>query len=452
MNRLFIILILFGSQIGLADFLQLPLHAAQHGELSFLLLYALFKLVIVLPLLHAELVAGRLHRVTPLELAQETPLIWPKVLVSLLFLAAFLTLASHLHSSSWVLAMTLDSLKGTLTDAVGINSTLYWYELSADRTRLIQLIVMQAMLLFLLGWFAWRGAAMVYAIILPACALFILINLPALISLFTDSQWQWQPLKEEAILVALRYALASSMAGFMIWYLVGSFLPDSLPTGRWVLGVQVFDILLGFTALAVLLPVMESVVLTATDTGQVLQALLQLAITDQGGMRELNAFLSMSTLVGTLDSLPLLLLFSLLYTGQTRRDSLFLALFLAIPLASLLLISSPGQMSLSWYGWPLSTLFMVFSLELVTPILALLIAIWVGWYIRPNQVLKQVNPKTGARYWAWRLSLKFVIPIALALTFARASLGLVQVTAMDILLVVLLLVLVWRVVRWLRAL
>lgn len=452
MNRLFILLILFGSQIGLADFLQLPLYAARHGELSFLLLYALFKLVIVLPLLHAELVAGRLHRVMPLELAVETPRVWPKVLVALLFLAAFLTLASHLHSSSWVLAMTVDSLNGTLTDSVGFNSTLYWYELSADRTRLIQLILFQAALLFLLGWFAWRGAALVYALILPACALFVLVNLPALWSLFTGAEWQWLPVNEESILLALRYALASSMAGFMIWYLVGSFLPDSLPTGRWVLGVQLFDILLGVTALAVLLPVMDEVVASAADTGQVLQALLQLAITDNSGIRELNGFLSIATLVGALDSLPLLLLFSLLYTGQTRRDSLFLALFLAIPVASLLLISSPSQLSLSWFGWPLSTVFSVFSLSLVTPLLALLVAIWVGWFIKPNQVLKQVNPKTGARYWAWRLSLKFVIPIALALTFARASLGLVQVTALDVLLVALLLVLVWQGVRWVRAL
>lgn len=450
MNRLFILLILFGSQIGLADFLQLPLHAARHGELSFLLLYALFKLVIVLPLLHAELVAGRLHRVTPLELAQEASRFWPKVLVALLFLAAFLTLASHLHSSSWVLAMTVDSLNGNLTDSVGFSSTLYWYELSANRTRLIQLILVQAALLFTLGWFAWRGAAWVYALLLPACALFILSNLPSLWVLFTGSQWQWLPVNEEAILVALRYALASSMAGFMIWYLVGSFLPDSLPTGRWVLGVQLFDLLLGFTALAVLLPVMDEVVVSAADTGQVLQALLQMATTESGILNELNGFLSVATFVGTLDSLPLLLLFSLLLTGQTRRDSLFLALFLAIPLASLLLISSPGQLSLSWFGWPMSTLFSVFSLSLVTPLLAFLVAIWVGWVIRPNQVLKQVNPKTGARYWAWRLSLKFVIPIALALTFARASLGLVQVTAVDVMLVALLLVLGWQGVRWVR--
>jgi hypothetical protein len=287
---------------------------------------------------------------------------------------------------------------------------------------------------------------------LPACLLFAVVHLPGLIELLSGQQWRWVPIGENGVFVALRYALASSMAGFLIWYLVGRFLPDSLPTGRWVLGVQVFDVWVGAAAVAVLVPVMGSTLAAATDTGQVLQALLQWVQTQGEGRTTIHGFLTITTLVGVLGSLPILLLFSLLYTGQIRRDALFIVLLLAVPMASVLLISSPGQLRLSWFGWPLSVVFSTFSLSLVAPLLALLLAIWVGWILKPNQVLKQVNPKTGARFWAWRLSLKFVVPTALALTFARASLGLVEVTAWDILGVLVALLLLWQGLRWARAL
>lgn len=450
MSRLFILLILFGSQIGLSDFLVLPVYSARYGELSFFALYAFFKLVIVLPLLHAELVAGRLHRVSPFELARESR--YAKVAVWLpwaLCLAVLFIVATSLHNASWTLAMGMDALGGKLTGFDTLDQVLYWYDLRADNIRLVQLMVLQVVLLATVAWFAWHGMALVYAVVLPVCLLLAVLQAPAIGELL--KQWQWHALTMEGSMQALQYALTSSIAGFMAWYLVGARLPQSLPTGRWVLAVQIFDLLLGLGILASVYPSLgldsDSV---GTDASIVLQALVQQVAQSDGLTPTLGVFVLLAASIGTLGSLPLLLLVSLAETGRTHRGWLLAMLAMALFLGMLLLVSARSDAALTWYGMPLSEAFNAFSFDLVVPLMVLITAIWVGWVLPPNQVLKQVNPKTGSRYLAWRLSVKFVIPLVVALIFARATLGFNGGAVGIILGSGISVLALWRMIGWLR--
>lgn len=447
MNRLLILLILFGSQLGLSDFLLLPDYAARNGELSFLALYALFKLVIVLPLLHAELVAGRNYRVSPFELVLDSRARrWGFGLLGALLLAVVFVVANNLHNAAWTLAVGQDALTGTLAGFDSLDRVLYWYDLGSDRVRLGQLMLMLAGLLALIAWFAWYGMALVYALLLPLCLALVVIQLPQLSEL--SARWGWQPIQVDAVFLALRYALTSSIAGFMVWYLVGCRLPQSLPTGRWVLSVQLFDLLLGMVIVATVVPGLEAVTRSA-DSGVVLQALVE-RIAGQDLSSDLSLFLLLAVAIGALGSLPLLLLVTLAVSGRTHRGGLMLILAFGLVLGLLALVSAQAQASLTWYGMPLTEVLNWFSFSVVAPVMATLTALWVGWGLSPNQVLKQVNPKTGGRYLAWRLSVKFVIPLALALTFARATLGLGGVTVPWILGAILSGVLLWRVWLWLK--
>lgn len=449
MNRLFILLILFGSQIGLSDFLVLPVYSAQYGELSFFVLYAFFKLVIVLPLLHAELVAGRQHRVSPFELALESRYrrlaIWLPVG---LCLAVLFVVATSLHNASWTLAVGFDALTGDLTGFDALDRAIYWYDLGADKTRLVQLMVMQVIVLAAVAWFAWHGMALVYALVLPVCLVLVGLQLPAMRDLL--EQWQWRTLSLDGVFLALQYALTSSIAGFMAWYLVGARLPQSLPTGYWVLAVQVFDLMLGLSILAVVYPGLGIAEGIGADASIVLQAVVdQLSLSGEL-TPTLGVFVFLAAGIGTLGSLPLLLLVSLAETGRTHRGWLLATLAAALFLAMLLLVSAQPKAALTWYGMSLSEAFRWFSFNLVIPLTALTTALWVGWGLAPNQVLKQVNPKTGGRYLIWRLSVKFVIPLAVALIFARVTLGFSGVTVSSVLSLVAILLLIWRMMTWLR--
>lgn len=448
MSRLLILLILFGSQIGLSDFLVLPVYTARYGELSFFLLYAFFKLVIVLPLLHAELVAGRLHRVSPFELAAESRYRFVVWLPLALCLAVLFVVASGLHNASWTLAIGSDALTGDLSGFGALDRALYWYELGTNNTRLIQLMIIQVVLLAAVAWFAWHGIALVYALVLPVCLVLVVQQIPAMGALL--EQWQWRPVSVEGILQALQYALTSSIAGFMAWYLVGARLPQSLPTGRWVLAVQLFDLLLGLSILAVVYPRLGTVGDVGMNASVVLQALVEQLSLAGGLTPALGVFMLLAAGIGTLGSLPLLLLISLAETGRTRRGWLLATLAAALFLAMVLLVSAQAAPALTWYGMPLSEAFNWFSFNLIVPLMALITALWVGWGLAPNQVLKQVNPKTGSRYLAWRMAVKFVVPLAVALIFARATLGFSGATLSEVLGLAVIALVAWRMLNWLR--
>ena len=449
MNRLLILLILFGSQIGLSDFLLLPVHAARSGELSFLLLYAVFKLVIVLPLLHAELVAGRYQGVSPVELATERrgrP--WARVLLVCLLTAVLCVLAINLYNASWTLAVGWDGLTGKLAGFDRLDRVLYWYELGLQNERLMALVVLQVLLLGAVAIFAWTGIALVYALVIPLCIVLMLVQLPDVAVLLRE--WAWHPIGVNEIIQALQYALTSSMAGFMVWYLIGSRLPLSLPTGRWVLAVQLFDLCLGLVIVATLHAGLAATDITGAEAGVVLQALVAQLAQSEGLTPTWAAFVAVGSVVGALGSLPLLLHFSLVHTGRSSRRWLIGGLALALALALLLQLSARVEPRLTWYGLPLTEVFSRFAFSLVAPAMALLTTLWVGWGLSPNQVLKQVNPRTGGRYLAWRLAVKVLIPVAVALVFVRATLGFGGASPPQVLAVAILLLLLWRLLDWLR--
>ena len=449
MNRLLILLLLFGSQIGLSDFLLLPVYAARYGELTFLALYAIFKLVIVLPLLHAELVAGRHYRITPFEWVQ-TGRLGPlaPVVLSALVLAVICVVALTLHNASWTLAIASDALRGGFADFDGLDRILYWYELGADQVHLSRWIVLQVGILAVLAWFAWYGMAFAYAVALPLCLLFIMMQIPQSGALF--DAWSWGEVTAEGVQQALKYALLSSVAGFLVWYLVGTRLPQTLPTGYWVLSVQLFDLWLGLSIVSAVFPGLTIIPASSGDAGLVLQGLVEQIARGGDGVIQLRLFMLVAAVIGMLSSVPLLLLISLSGSGQTRRGGLLLALLAAALLALVLMVSVQVESALTWRGQPFSELLSGFSYSLVVPLVALMISWGVGWHLPPNQVLKQVNPRVGGRYLAWRASLKFVIPTALALTFTRDSLGLSGASLSEILGVIALLAVLLQLARWIR--
>lgn len=449
MNRLLILLILFGSQIGLSDFLLLPVYAARYGELTFLALYAIFKLVIVLPLLHAELVAGRHYRITPFEWVQTGRLGWlAPIVLGALILAVIVVVALTLHNASWALAITSDALTGGLTDLDGLDRILYWYELGADQVQLSRWIILQVVVLVVIAWFAWYGMAFAYAVALPLCLLFILIQVPQTGALL--GAWNWGAITAESVQQALKYALLSSVAGFLVWYLVGTRLPQSLPTGYWVLSVQLFDLWLGLSIVSAVFPGLAIIPASSGDAGLVLQGLVEQIARGGDGVTPLRLLLPVAAVVGTLSSVPLLLLISLSGSGQTRRGGLMLTLAAAAVLALVLMVSVQVESALTWRGQPFSELLSGFSYSLIVPLLALMIAWAVGWHLPPNQVLKQVNPRVGGRYLAWRASLKFVTPVALALTFTRDFLGLSGASLPEIIGVIALLAALLQLAHWIR--
>jgi len=137
------IIVATGATLSLNDFLTFPVLAGHNGGGAFLLLYALFLVLLGLPLLMAELLIGRLGRSDPsrsfeiLASQQNASVYWKTVgFVSLL--AAFLIVATFSVIAGWSLSYVFNSGLGIYSSltASSINSSFSEFLLDSERMML----------------------------------------------------------------------------------------------------------------------------------------------------------------------------------------------------------------------------------------------------------------------------------------------------------------------------
>jgi len=449
MNLWLLIALLIGTQVGLSDGLILPTLVAEHGSGSFLAFYVFLKLLFILPVLQAELVAGRLYRVTPFEFSfivlNKT---WARIAFAVLLLAVIFIIAINLFNTAWALIFGIDGLQGDLLSLRPLDQNLYWFEQSQDINRIMSFVIAQGILLMLLGGLAWNGIASIFVVVVPVLAVFILYSLPKFVPLFLSLQWPM--LTGADILAAMQHALSSSMVGLLVWYVLGTKVSDRLPTARVIISVQLFDVLFGIAMLSISWRWLGGLNGGELEAASVLRSLVSSLETTSSLPFDISVWLLILSLVGLGSSLPLLLLVAQ-ETSVTQRQWLLAITVLSVVALSAVLVFSHGVYSpLNWYGKPLYEVVQKVSQGVIVPIITGGIAIWIGWVVWPNKVLQQINPHGGIRYLLWRLVLRFVVPLVLGLVFARAALSLIALSLPQVILALLAVVLVIRLYRWVK--
>jgi len=448
-NLILLLALLVGTQIGLSDGLILPTLVADHGQGSCLAVYTVLKLLFILPVLQAELVAGRLYRVTPFEFSfsilNNTT---TRVLFGILLTAIILVMATNLFNTSWALMFGFDGLQGDLLSLKPLDQNLYWFAQNQDISRIMILVVVQGVLLVMLGGLAWRVSAAIFLAVVPLVALFIVLSLPSIGRMLLDMAWP--ALSVEDLLVAMQHALTSSMAGLLIWYVVGTNLSDRLPTGRVIIGVQAFDVLYGMAMLAISWQWISAQAVANLDVGTLLRALTA-SLSDTVLLPfPIAVWLFFTALVGSISSLPLLLLVTQERHVPGRRWLLMGTIASVVALSGVLVYSHDPDSPLIWYGKPVYHYVQQLSQGVIIPFITASIALWIGWVVWPNRVLLQVNPHGGLRYFLWRLVLKFVVPLVLGLVFVRATVSLIAIDLYQALACVCAILLIFRLYYWVK--
>jgi SNF family Na+-dependent transporter len=449
LNLILLIALLVGTQIGLSDALILPTLLAEHGSGSFLVLFAFFKLLFILPVLQAELVAGRIYRVTPFEFSfLVLNKVWARFAFGVLLAAVIFVMATNLFNTAWALIFGMDGLNGELLSLRPLDQNLYWFEQTQNINRIYSFIIVQGILLMLLGGLAWNGIASIFVIIVPLIGLFILYCFPKFIPLFLSLDWP--SLSWVNVLAAMQHALSSSMVGLLVWYVLGTKVSDRLPTGRVIISVQLFDVLFAVAMLSISWRWLGDLSGGPLDVGTVLRSLVQFLETQQSLPIDVVLWLMVLCLVGLVSSLPLLLLVAQETNVHLRQWLLAATVVLVVILSGVLVLSNGVYSPLIWYGRPLYDVVQKVGQGVIVPSITACIAIWIGWVVWPNRVLLQINPHGGFRYFLWRVVLRFVVPIALGLVFARTALSLISVSLTQALIACLVLLLLAQLVIWVK--
>ncbi|MDX1341135.1 MAG: hypothetical protein R3227_02235 [Reinekea sp.] len=449
MNLVLLIALLVGTQVGLSDGLILPTLVAQHGNGSFLLFYAFLKLLFILPVLQAELVAGRLYRVTPFEFSfLVLNRSWARLAFGILLMAVVFVMSTNLFNTAWALIFGIDGLQGELLGLRPLDQNLYWFEQSQDIYRIMSFVIAQGILLMLLGGLAWHGIAAIFVLLIPILFVFILYCIPKFVPLFLSLQWP--TLAWDDILAAMQHALTSSMVGLLVWYVLGTKISDRLPTARVIILVQLFDLLFGLAMLSISWEWLATLNGSGLDAGNVLRSLVNSLQSADSLPFDVALWLTMLCMVGLASSLPLLLLVAQESNVSLRQWLLAATVCSVVVLSGVLVFSHDVYSPLTWYGKPIYEVVQRVGQGVIIPTITAGIAIWVGWIVWPNRVLQQVNPHGGFRYFLWRLVLRFVVPLVLGLVFARATLSLLALSLPQVMLSLVVLMLIVRLYQWVK--
>lgn len=433
MNLFLLIALLLGTQIGLSDVLILPTLVVEHGEGSFLIAYLLLKLLFILPVLQAELVAGRIFRTAPFEFSfvSKHPF-WARVFVITLLAAVTLTLAGNLFNTSWAVIFSVDGMSGELQMLKPLDQNLYWFEQSQNVSRIMTFVIVQAILLMVIGGLAWRGISMIFAAIIPILLAFIIWRLPHVIEMLVVMSWAW--LSFEDFVAAMQHALTSSMAGLFIWYTIGTKVSDQLPTGRVIIAVQLVDVLFGVAMLSISWDWISAYSGEVVQAGTLLRALSASLEMMPILPLTLASWLVALAVTGLLSSLPFLILVTQRTLSNYSPWLLGSTVMISLAISIGLVFSHDGFSPLTWYGQSLYLFTQQLGQGVLIPLLSACISVWVGWLIWPNRILRQVNPHGGIRYFLWRLVLRFIVPVVLGLILVRAVGRLLSIDYLNVIL------------------
>ncbi len=424
-----------GAAIGFNNIWQFPQLAAQHGGGAFLLVYLLCVLLIGLPLLATETALGRAGRASPVgslrtlaDAARADPN-WTMV-GALAVLAGFLIFSYLSVVGSWTLAYGLRAAAGTLSGqtADGLSSLftafvedpekqLFWHALFLAATLLVSArglrrglepVVRHAMRLLVALFAALFGYALSLGDPLGALA-------PVFAFDFTR-------LTGEGLLHAAAHAFFSLGLGMGVMLMYGAYLEAQAPLGRLVAAVAAADTAAGLVAAVVVFAVLAAGGVTAAAGPALIFQAMPLAF----------------------DHVPLGRLFSMLFYALLAIAAWLSALALAEPAVAWLterfgLSRARATLAIGLGAWALGLvvilsfdywafafeffgvrktlgffdMLQIATAELMLPLTGILLALFAGWAMPPEDTRQWLALRSPCLYDAWLWLARLGIPVTL---------------------------------------
>jgi NSS family neurotransmitter:Na+ symporter len=282
------VLAAMGFVIGLKNVWQFPHHLALYGGSAYLLVYALFLLLLGVPLLMSQLMLGRLVRSAPprtlARLAQRVRAAHAWRWLGLAsVLAGFLVLAYYNVVAGWILAYTARAVSGSLSQLTAEGAASIFTTLVQDPEKQLfwhSLFVVLTFLPLAVGLRAGLERAARYGVPAILLLLFLQVGYAAgggAFALGTEYLLRFDPaqLDDDGIIVALGDAFFSLGLGVGTFMMYGACLPGQGPLLRTALIVVFADIAAGLCAGLAIFPVLfAGGTLSAAGPGLVFQSLI----------------------------------------------------------------------------------------------------------------------------------------------------------------------------------
>jgi NSS family neurotransmitter:Na+ symporter len=432
-SRIGVIAAAAGSAIGLGNIWRFPYVAGENGGGAFLLLYIGFIILIGVPVMLSEFVIGRSTQRNAVgaftRLAPKT--LWP-VTGFLGISAAFFILAFYTTVSGWTLEYLYlaisDGFKAQSADSLSKSFDTF-------RTSGLRPLIWQNIFMFLTAFIVYRGiknGIEKYTKILMPLLLFIIIilgirsvTLPGagegLLFLFKPD---FSKITGRVILEALGQSFFSLSIGMGTLITYGSYISKNERLGNTALSVSAADTLIAILAGVAIFPAVFAFGI-APEAGAGLVFITLPLIFDQmagGYFFSLIFFLllSIAALTSTISVLEVVTAYLSEELKLGRKKATVIAASSIAVLGVACTMSQGPWSSLSIGDKNLFDLLEMISANFMLPLGGLLIVIFVGWYLKKEDVFAEISNngklKAGFRF-TYLFIVRFLAPIAIAFVF-----------------------------------
>jgi NSS family neurotransmitter:Na+ symporter len=431
------VLVTTGAIVGLGNVFQFPFLVNKYGGL-FLLLYFVCQLGIALPLLLAELLIGRRGKQSPIGcftlLAMECNANhqW-RIVGWLCFLVAFFTLCYYTVSAAFPVGYFFSSAKAFFQQSTSnVPPTLFNDMLISHFLELeICFLVLLALAMFVVYRGINRGLEGISSVTVPLYSLIFLVlavyvstqgyfssALSQLISINHDI-----PLME-IFLAALALAFLKYKVGMGTMIVYGSYLPYHVSFGKSTLVIVAIDAVISLLSYFVIAPLSLA---SHADTTLLLlsnhNVITIFGATPHGITIALFFFFATllaawTPIIAVIETTVVTLME---HFDISRAKALISILICVVIIGTFDVISHFQWENTMLFGnLPLYHLLKNITVDILTPITALFIAIFTGWVMTREATWSELRFNTLV-YDAWRFLLRWVTPIAVILVLVTVT-------------------------------
>ncbi|MGB5854350.1 MAG: sodium-dependent transporter [Oceanisphaera sp.] len=435
-SRFVFIMAAVGSAVGLGNIWKFPYITGENGGGAFVLVYLACIAVIGLPLMMSEVMVGRRGGKSPIGTMAEVAKAegrskhWVGVGI-MATLAAFLILSFYSVIAGWTMPYIISAMSGSFSDISAEDSGALFGGLLASPWQLLlwHSIFMGLTVLVSAGGVR-HGLERAVTKLMPALfiLLLILVGYAATTGHFGEAvSFLFKPdfsaLTAEAILTALGHAFftLSLASGAMMAY--GAYLPKHVSIARTAVVIAVMDTGVALLAGLAIFPIVFAHGLAAGEGPGLIFVTLPVAFGQMPGggffatlFFVLLLFAAWTSSISMLESLV-----SYLNEKGIGRVKAAIGGGLAAWLVGITTLLSlnvwsdftPLDMFARFEGKTLFDLYDYLTANIMMPVVALLIALFVGWKMKPAHSASEL----GAWHKLWFPVVRYLSPIALLIVF-----------------------------------
>lgn len=430
-SRSLLILAGTGAAVGFSNLLNFPILVGLHGGGAFLLVYLLCKFLVAIPVVMAEMALGRRTRMSPthgmdvLIADNLTDSRW-RWLGRIMMIAGLMTLAVSSVVFSWAMAYLTQIANHPTPEVEGFYFDFFLEVINQSERLGFYQVLFVLMLVLVVGSGFVRGIERAVLLLVPALLVTALIL--GVVSIGED-RWgaavemifapRWHQLTWTSLLAAMQHAFFTLGVGVGAIWAYSSYMDQKQSIGRCGIAIAMLDLAVSvLMAMFLWSNILGNELSVSTGAGLLFQALPDVI----PGSWSIVFFLFM-VLSGLTSAIFLMEAPVQWLVERHGIRRLKAALIIA---GGVLCLGLLGQFSFNllsevrWYGRTFFENLVFISSGVLVPVAGFLTALFVGWVMKPGEVVDEIHPSHPVRYGIWRFSLRFISIAAIGLVFFAA--------------------------------